>query len=146
MTYGQSKNRDMVRSILPSTKRRLARGEKRNLNRIRRTNVKQILRTSLDAVKVEDDLENSTYDVEFYVTKIAEADAQYSRDIKYVVNVRRDGDKIAPFQRWAVHQVKDLRLEDRLSQLRASMPDNLPVRHAISHLTFLEEFDTNDKW
>lgn len=149
MTYGKSKERDMVRSILPSTARKGARDNKRNVNQRHRSSVKQALNQHRDVLSNErffdhEEFATDSYD-EFFdfdvaYDKICDADHEYRSRIKYVMWYRRDADKVAPIIRWAEAKVADVRPEDRLSWLRARMPDNLAVRHAISHIEFSDAF------
>lgn len=145
MTYGKSKERDMVRSILPSTSRRGARADKRNINKANRSAVRQALHSGRSAYEMDanypnsemlDDLVNfDASDVEIY-----DSDRHYARNIKYAMWDRRESDKVAPIIRWAEAKVADVRPEDRLSWLQARMPDNLAVRHAVSHIKFSDAF------
>lgn len=149
MTYGKSKERDMVRSILPSTSRKGARDNKRNVNRRRRSSVRQALRQHRDVLAEERffdheefgwDSYDECFDFDAPYDKIHDADCDYESRIRYVMWDRREADKVAPIVRWAEAKVADIRPEDRLSWLQARMPDNLAVRHAISHIEFSDAF------
>lgn len=143
MTYGKSKERDMVRSILPSSSRKSARDDKRNVNQSRRAAVKLALRQHRDVLAVEnemDEMYDLVYDFDVAYDEICDADARYERDIREAMWERRSADKVAPIIRWAEAKVQDVRPEDRLSWLQARMPDNLAVRHAISHIKFSDAF------
>lgn len=140
MTYGASKERDMVRSILPSTSRKAARDNKQNVNRAHRSAVRQALRQHRDVLAVEgwDDGDDDALDAPY--VKVHEADRTYDRKIKDSMWMRREADKVAPIIRWAEKKVQDIRPEDRLSWLQARMPNNLAVRHAISHIKYSDAF------
>lgn len=143
MTYGKSKERDMVRSILPSTRRKSARDLKRAHNKANRHAVKQTLHHNRDALACENrdlDLEYEFFNHDAVYADMADADGWYDRRIKEMMWDRRLGDKVAPIIRWAEAQVEDVRPEDRLSWLQARMPDNLAVRHAISHIKYSDSF------
>jgi hypothetical protein len=149
MTYGKSKERDMVRSILPSTARKGARENKRNVNQRHRSSVRQALRQHRDVLAEERFFDHDEFDVDSYderfdfdapYDKICNADHEYKSRIKYVMWDRREADKVAPIIRWAEAKVADVRPEDRLSWLQARMPDNLAVRHAVSHIKFSDAF------
>lgn len=143
MTYGKSKERDMVRSILPSTRRKSARDFKRAYNKANRHAVRQTLHHNRDALAYEErdlDLEYEFFNHDAAYATMADADGEYERRIKETMWDRRLGDKVAPIIRWAEAQVADVRPEDRLSWLQARMPDNLAVRHAISHIKFSDVF------
>lgn len=133
MTYGPSKQRDMVRSVLPSRQRNAARNDLRNIKQRNRAQVHRGLHyinrgaTSADVIENYDE---SALDINFY------PDAE----IKYVVQDRQLGDNLSAFLSWAPHQVKDVRLLDRMSKMLAIMPDNLAVRHAVSHLENEDDF------
>ena len=149
MTYGKSKERDMVRSILPSTARKGARDNKRNVNQRRRSSVRQALRQHRDVLATERyfdheefgwDSFDERFDFDAPYDEIHDADCEYDSQIKYVMWDRREADKVAPIIRWAEAKVADVRPEDRLSWLQARMPDNLAVRHAVSHIKFSDAF------
>lgn len=160
MTYGKSKERDMVRSILPSSSRKGARDNKRAINKARRTAVRQTLHSYRDALAHENDtcivrdrhhaavdLYEDTYDLcdgdwayDAPHVKLHEADRRYDTQIKYAMWDRRGADKVAPFQRWAVAQTRDIRKLDRSTWLQSKMPNTLAVRHAMSHVEYLDEF------
>ena len=149
MTYGKSKERDMVRSILPSTARKGARENKRNVNQRHRSSVRQALRQHRDVLAEERFFDHDEFDVDSYderfdfdapYDKLCNADHEYKSRIKYVMWDRREADKVAPIIRWAEAKVADVRPEDRLSWLQARMPDNLAVRHAVSHIKFSDAF------
>jgi len=166
MTYGASKERDMLRSVLPSTARKGARENKRAANQRNRSRVRQALRVSRDALAHEGDTQivrerdHSSYDghyVEYdlcdldwdfdapYV-EIYEADRDYNRDIRDAMWDRRNYDKTRPLERWAVAQTEGVRKRDRLSGFQARFPDNLITRHAMSHVGYLDEFDLRDRY
>jgi hypothetical protein len=127
MLYGSSKRRQMARSILPSTARRSARAELAHLRRSHRRATRATLTTLVPPG-----------------TRVAEAvlsfldDAQLPRyptiEIGEVVGERRGADKLGHFIRWATAVTVDVRPADRLSRMRALLPDGLIGAHALSHL------------
>lgn len=129
MIYGDKKIKSMVKSILPSVHRRGAREDKTLLKRGARRLARQQLKM------LDDDFEASSE---------TDLQAYPEHKIRYVVRDRRDYDKTKPLQRWAVSVTKLLSdPESRLSYMRSILPKNLIGRHALTHLTPLQEFDTN---
>lgn len=137
--YGEAKRRDMIRSILPSTRRKGAREDLAHIKRSARTATKQALHnfrgSSTDAIDL---YEYGNDDLEHY------PDAR----IKDAVWDRREGDKVRPIMRWAVEITKDLPQEQRMDYFRALMPDTTVGRHACQHVEFMDEMDdgTSPRW
>ena len=125
-TYDEKKIKDMVRSILPSTKRKWAREAKAEENGRGRSRVRRSL------VEISKDLDRAD-DVDFKenLTRIA---------IHRVKRERRDSDKVSPLLRWAPI-VTSGEPDERLAQIGKMMPKNTIGRHAIVHLGFMKEFD-----
>lgn len=118
MIYGDEKTHQMMRSILPSTKRSRIRTEKRVVKQANRAKVRQALHRG------EEHIDYCTY------PDIA---------ISEIVWDRRNYDKLNHFERWAVQITKDMPKEERLPYLKRMLPDNLIGRHAYSHLERLDE-------
>lgn len=131
MLYGIAKRRQMARSLLPSTARREA---ARDLACVRRRNRRQIaehLRVlNGPTAVVAEQWDDATFD----------GRAWPQREIKEVVWDRRDYDKVAPFQRWAVAVTAHLAPPARLDAMREVLPPGLMARHALSHIDFLDHF------
>lgn len=133
MTYGASKERDMVRSVLPSTRRKGARHDLRNTKQGHRASLRQELRQIGKGLYSEDVIDN-------YDEAAADLNFYPNAEIREIMRDRRNGDKLSAFLAWAPHQVKDVRLEDRLSKMRKMMPDDVTGRHAVSHLEWEDAF------
>lgn len=138
MSYGKEKERDMIRSILPSSRRKGARDDRAYAHRRHRSTVKHALRQHKGDLDYLSDTADCAVDEAY--SKIHDADFKRSEAIKSVMWDRRDGDKLSPMLRWAPHQVGHLRLEDRLSYMRGRLPDNTVGRHAVGHLKYEEDF------
>lgn len=131
MTYGKDKQRDMIRSILPS-KYDWVQKEKRIVKKRQKSKVRAELNhyRNLRVEDAEATFEDSGFNYE----------KDSTRQIKYIVRDRRYGDKSAPLEKWAPHQVKDVRWEDRLSKIAHLFPNNTVGRHARDHIAHLNEF------
>ncbi|MBV8980546.1 MAG: hypothetical protein JO086_06575 [Acidimicrobiia bacterium] len=135
MLHGSAKRRQMARSLLPSTARRSARQNLEFLHRSHRHAVRSALAAAVCAGAVIDDalLEDAGD---------AEVPLYPARAIRDVVRQRRAADKVAPFLRWATALTAELPREERLSRLRAALPQGLIGTHALSHLEREEHFAT----
>ena len=125
-TYGADKERDMLRSVLPSTRRKGARDDFAYTKR----NARREARQRCHELAVDPEIWDDQYDSHDY------PDARI-HEIKWE---RRGYDNVAALQRWAPHKVADVRREDRLSKLKALLPDNTIGRHAVTHVDHLPEF------
>lgn len=144
-TYGKAKERDMIRSVLPSSRRKFARDSKQAIHQKRRSKVKQALHTYKDVIQTDEWYEieavlddNGRHEAPY--TDIHDADVRAKLDIRETVLDRRNGDKVQPIMRWAATQLQDVRLEDRLSKMATVLPDNTVGRHALSHIEDLDEY------
>jgi hypothetical protein len=104
-SYGEAKKRDMMRSILPSTRRKGARDDLAHIRRNNRHHINQHLAEfrgpSSGAIE---HYEYGDYDLNHYP----------DGEIKWAVWERRAADKVAPIIRWAQQITKDLpQKEDR---------------------------------
>lgn len=124
--YGKAKERDMIRSVLPSTRRK---GAREDLAIIKR-NARRSSRQSLHVIALDHEAWDETPEVYDYP----------DTEIRYAMYERRDGDKISALQRWAPSKVKGIRPLDALSKIKALLPDNTIGRHAVSHVDHLPEF------
>lgn len=140
MIYGDEKARNMARSILPSKRRRGARMDKQALKRRNRHAVRQNLH---DWKRHADPLEYEGHIRDYY----SEPRGWGNDNIHMIVQERRDADKLAAMQRWAVKHTAHLKdPEDRYNLMKRTLPDNLPGRHALSHLEFMDEFAHDERW
>jgi hypothetical protein len=130
MTYGKSKQRDMVRSILPSSSRGTARDMLNVARRKQRRRIDQALQKYRDqyADVAEEIYYGSSYDYHGYDNGDT-IDAMWRR---------READKVAPLMRWGAAVSSHLPLEERYDYLRAMFPDNKAGRHALQHLYFAD--------
>lgn len=135
--YGEAKQRNMIRSILPSTGRKRARTSLAMAKRHNRRYIRQALHNV--ALDVELWEETTGYDEYPYEDR---GWGEYS--IRQIVSDRRGADKVAPMMRWAPSQVEGVRREDRMSKLLAILPKNTIGRHAASHVDKTEAFATPD--
>lgn len=142
MTYGDDKVRDMCRSILPSTQRK---SDRHNAERVRRRNRRTTRQTLHDwrmAADV-DDFEGHVFGYEDSPA-VGGGWSECQGSIKTVMWDRREHDKLGPMLRWAVAITADIDdPADRQEHMRAILPDNLIGRHAMGHIKFLDEFDTD---
>ncbi len=125
--FTDDKAREMGRSILPS-KRRRAHQEQHRLSRRRRHHDRQVLkRMHRDGVEWDD--------VEDHLIP-----PKLDRDMKWLVQDRRDADHLNHFYRWSEAVTESLEPRDRLAVIRAILPEGLIGQHAISHLEMREHF------
>lgn len=129
MYYGDEKRRQMVRSILPSTRRRSAKAKLRLVKKSNRAFVRKELRAAvLDPDRLDD------VDLRYPYTEIRDA-----------VQERQAADKLNHFERWAVTVTAHIPEPDgRLAKMVATLPKNLVGWHAVSHLKGYTEF-TSDR-
>lgn len=133
MLYGPEKVREIARSILPSTSRRIAR---ENAVMVKRVNRRRTRQTLHDWARFED-----PYEFEGHVFDYNEPGGAYVSgwwglgSIKEVVEYRREYDKLGAFLRWAdAHTAHLVTAEEKYMAVKKAMPDNLIGRHALTHL------------
>lgn len=124
------KQRDIARSILPSTHRRQARRDLTAVRRSHRRGVRQ-------------DLHRLTADA--YLDSGVDLTRTCDREIIDLVWWRRQADKLNHFEHWAVRVTAHLPIEDRRSHLRAILPDGLIGEHAMSHLDWIPEINPHGR-
>lgn len=123
MVYGDSKVRTMVRSLLPSTGRRPARQSKAIVARATRRSIRsQIRSVAQDEVDLLD---------------FGFVDFKRRRNTASNVQQRRNGDKVAPFVRWAEALTSAVPVQDRLSTVARLFPPGTIGDHAKGHLLFV---------
>lgn len=129
------KTKDMAESVLPSCARRFARAERRRIHQAQRARQRLAL-AELDPGTVGD------FAPDFREGRRLSA-------IEWMVWERRAADKIGPLTRWAVAVVRaepDLRdagLDVQVEHFAALFPDNLIGRHAVQHIRWALEYETN---
>lgn len=127
MLYGENKTRSMARSILPSTARKKY--------RVKLASIKRRHRRSVRRAVTEELAYTESSDVQFDTPGYPDA------RIRYAVRRRRDYDKVAPFMRWAAESTKGLDdPEKRRAAVKKVLSDDLPGRHALTHIDRMEEF------
>lgn len=129
MRNHDEKARDMARSVLPSTRRRGARQGRAHARSRERSHLRAALR-DLASCDDPDDYEGDlTWEAR--------------REIGWMVEDRRTGDKVAPLMRWAERKlVTDPELaaasfDERTTHFRGLLPDGLIGRHALFHLRWV---------
>lgn len=118
------KLRDMVRSILPSTRRKRARELKAVKNRAAR----RVARHELRIADFETD------------------DLEREADQSGTVGDRRTGDKLNHFMRWGDAKTKGLSQDEALQHIRAMLPKNLIGEHAYGHWKQHVERHQRTRW
>lgn len=129
MIYGKDKALNMGRSLLPSTRRKGSRDDKTAVKRITRHNIRQELHR---LARDPDDYDDSLADFESYP----------DYEIRQVVNERRNGDKTAPFERWAEAITKNVDQDSRLTYVKSLLPDGMIGEHALTHIQWKDHFST----
>lgn len=127
MAYGEEKARDMSRSLLPSTGRKVARTVRIHIHRSARRTAR------LEVERWERDPE--AYDGLPGPGKAPDV------KIRNMVWRRRLRDKVNPFIRWATAITRELPRESRLSHVRGRMPQGVIGEHALGHLECTEAFE-----
>lgn len=121
----KNKERDMGRSVLPSTARKAARYDKRAANKQYRASVRNAI-ASFDGEDIEESLIR---------------DGRRRSNMGWMRSERRGADKIAPLVRWAEAKVADLPMEDRECYIRKVLPDGIIGDHAWTHVKYSDAFD-----
>lgn len=130
----RDKIRDMTRSILPSRNREAARSAKARVHRADR----RVSREELSAFegKLDGELVDDCAPRE-------RDDPELRTEIGFVVDMRRSGDKLGPFLRWARARTRTLATPrakyDRMKRLLA--PGTLIKDHALGH--FIRPWELN---
>lgn len=145
MFYGDEKPREMMRSILPST-RRYSTWEKKRLKRAQRSRTKQALRDYCKEALYDDD-EGCWSDDSLLRSKIGHADQLMRRDQSCMVSERRAADKINHFVRWAEAKTSHIPEEDVKGRYHHFIgvvggATDVIREHAIGHFIGPWEFNT----
>lgn len=123
----KNKQKDLIRSILPSKARKSARDSSREINRRTRHRIKQ----ALHDISPEDDFDES----EFY-GKASEAEARHKSEMRWRVSDRRGADKLGPLKRVTQHLKKESKDDSEAHEKLCKLLEphkNLITRHALSH-------------
>lgn len=130
--YGKEKHFQMARSILPSKARKRAKNDKDALHRQnrRRASAHYVCYKGY-ASDVTDIWEDDRFDHSYWVEP-------HCNSYDSIVWERRANDKLAHFENWAYQITKYLPPGDRLTKIRALLPEGVIGLHALSHLRFLE--------
>lgn len=138
MRNHDEKAREMARSVLPSTRRRVARIDRANTHARER----QRVRAALHDLATHDDPDDFEGDLTW----------EARGAISDMVWDRRAADKVAPLMRWAERTVerepglRDATLEERVAHFRRLLPEGLIGRHALSHLEWVLDDDPHWPW
>lgn len=138
MRNHHEKTRDMARSALPSTRRRGARQDRALAHKTERSRLRSALH-ELAAYDDPDDYEG-------------ELTWEARREIAWMVDDRRAGDKLGPLLHWAERIVerdpalRDAPYEAQLTYFARLLPDGLIGRHALQHLRFVLDDPTWAWW
>lgn len=144
MRNHSEKQRDMARSVLPSTARKGARAARRRSHKTAR----QAIRTTLHRLQRAHHPDDIDDPIDRYSIDMGRTTSGYNDE--WLVGARRSADKVAPLVRWAgaiIERTPSLRDGDywaRRSYFEALLPDTLQGRHALSHLEGL--FGSNGDW
>lgn len=138
MYYGEEKALQMSKSLLPCKRRKTARRNKKHIARRLRRKVKQ----ELSQIREEDDYYEDHLDFDFH------DDAAVERS--YMVNDRRDMDKLGPFISWATAKAKDIPDGEKYDYIKSILPGSgfIIQDHAMSHLEWEDGFYKNpvERW
>lgn len=125
MRNHDEKNKNMQRSVLPSSRRRAARRERRAIHRRARARERDVLAVyRKDAGAGESDFR----------------EGRRKSATKWMVLDRRSADKIGPLTRWAVRTIecdlvlRDAALGDQVAYFAAMLPTDVIGRHAVFHI------------
>ncbi|XXF78951.1 hypothetical protein P2318_04120 [Myxococcaceae bacterium GXIMD 01537] len=129
MIHGEHKARDMARSLLPSTWRKGARRTRANIHRSARRIAREELSWLTDDPEARE------------VFHLTEVDKIEALEVSGLVWVRRGGDKVNPFIRWATATTRHLPQESRLSHVRGVLPNGVIGEHAVDHLRRVPAFE-----
>lgn len=125
-TYGEAKRRDIIESVLPSTRRKSARED---LAAVKRHN-RRAIRQAYQKYRWDD-----PDDVEF------DFNMDCDREVRQIMWTRRDGDKLGALIRWTEVTVKQWEPHERYGRMKAMLPDNTIGRHALGHVNHLTKED-----
>jgi len=121
------KNKNMQRSVLPSSRRKAARRERRAIHRRARARQRDVL---------------AQYRKDAYVPEPDFGEGRRKAATKWMVLDRRSADKIGPLTRWAVRTIdqdpvlRDAALGEQVAYFAAMLPTDVIGRHAVFHIEF----------
>lgn len=143
--YGAAKQRNMMRSILPATRRESHRRDARAVKQVNRRRTRQTLHDWKRHI--------DPYDFEGFVYDYTDAGSpytdcwQYGGGIGGVVAHRRDHDKVHPLMRWATAITKHIDDPfERYAYMERLLPNTLIGRHALTHIDGLPGFEKLDEF
>jgi hypothetical protein len=142
------KQRDMARSVLPSTAREGARFVRRRSHKAARQSVRATLHR-VQRAHHPDDIDDP---IDRYSIDMGRTTSSYNDE--WLVGARRSADKVAPLVRWAgaiIKRTPELRSGNygiRHGYFKTRLPDTLQGRHALSHLDHLfgSNGDARSEW
>lgn len=155
----KDKHRDIARGVLPSTARKGARDNKRHFHSVQRSAQRQAnhaiersLATITDdgTIAHDPDLFDDFEDPEIYDGYAAGTTAPVGWDgtMKYIVQRRRDADKLGPMLAWARaterQKMNGWSNEDKMAYFKAVLPDSLQGRHALGHIETALDLETDE--
>lgn len=125
MRNHDEKNKNMQRSVLPSSRRSAARRERRAIHQ--RTRARQ--RDALAQYRKDDDVPEPDF-----------REGRRKAATKWMVVDRRSADKIGPLTRWAVRTIerdptlRTAALADQVAYFASRLPADVIGRHAVFHI------------
>ena len=125
----------MARSILPSKYH----SPGKLITKTKRAN-RHAIRRELRSLVTDPSRQGDEWD------ELMDLRAYPDQEIGQLVQWRRGGDKIRHFERWAIAITNELPHEDRLSHMRAILPEGLIGDHAMSHLSERPELNPSSQW
>lgn len=126
MIYGEEKVFHMVRSVLPSKSRQKARWNKKRIQKKYRRRLNQHMHLCRKDPEI--------FDVVIPVKRM-----------EWCVRDRRDADKLAHFEKWAIEITRHLPdPRSRLAFMKGRLPQGLIGNHAVGHLRVYEEFEIDE--
>lgn len=148
-TYGDKKAKSIARSVLPSTARKSARDNKRNFHKKHRAAQREAIHGARQHLVVVDEAGRLAHDPDLYddfedreifdgYTAATTKPVGYDGNMKYIVQRRRDADKLGPLIAWATATEKN-KMDgwddnDKIAYFKAVLPDTLQGRHALGHV------------
>ena len=146
----KDKARDIARGVLPSTRRKGARGDKREFHHRHRSAQRLVLHNMVRSITDVDEDGNFYTDTDLYddydgpeviagYTAATQVPGPaWDRSMKHIVQRRRDADNLGPLLSWArateAKKMANWDVEDKINYFRSVLPDTLQGRHALGHI------------
>ncbi len=127
MRNHDEKNKNMQRSVLPSSRRKAARWERRAIHGRARARQRDVL---------------AQYRKDYDAPEPDFREGRRKAATKWMVVDRRSADKIGPLTRWAIRTIeqdpvlRDATLSDQVAYFAAMLPTDVIGRHAVFHIEF----------